>query len=418
MQGWFGEQFFGKVLAPPTTKTALVQTAGFSLQTAGFCRRNTASVWYVRQLEDDGLSHKLFTTTSMDTYFTSAGTIKKRFYVLYWAGYVLLFSLIQSIPSEDFPTPLYNEMISLPPKLIFVHLVTGRLMDRYFFPGKRGRFFALYLLLLVLFGVGLRLIDNYVILQYFLTEWTKQPLLNVPPLLYNVLKLQFVVTIPFTFRLFYSWAKESSKVQQIQAEKVQAELDVLRHQFHPHFLFNVLNSLYAKILDRSDKSAEMVLKIASLLRYSVYEFKNKTISLETEVDYLRDYIDLQKARFDEQLEVSFSVTGDTAGKRIQPFLIQPFLENGFKYCMNDAQNSGWITIFLTVEESWLTVKVENSVPVQQSAGLSARKSSTNSKAGLPNLRKRLALLYPGEHSLKIIENEDSFFVSLKIRIDG
>ncbi len=354
----------------------------------------------------------------MDRYFTSGGAIKKRFYLLYWACYVLLFSLVQSIPSEDFPTPFYNEIISLPPKLIFVHLVTGRLMDRYFFRGKRGRFFAFYLVLLVLFGVGLRVIDNYVILRYFLTDWTQQPLLSVPPLLYNVLKLQFVVTIPFTFRLFYSWAKESSKLQQVEAEKVQAELEVLRNQFHPHFLFNVLNSLYAKILDRSDQSAELVLKIASLLRYSVYEFKNQTISLQTELDYLRDYIELQKARFDDQLEVSFSVTGDTNGKRIQPFLIQPFLENGFKYCMNDAQHSGWITIFLAVEEAWLTVKVENSVPVQQTTGMPARKSNTNSKAGLPNLRKRLALLYPGEHSLKIIENEDSFFVSLKIRIDG
>jgi two-component system LytT family sensor kinase len=350
----------------------------------------------------------------MDKYFTSDGSIRKRFYILYWISYVLLFTLVQSIPSEDFPKPLYNEIISLFPKMVFVYVITGWLMDKFFLSGKRKIFVTAYVVCLLLFAVALRLIDNYIILHYILTSWTKQPLLDVPPFLYNVVKLQFVVTIPFCLKLFYHWAKENSKVQQVEAEKVKAELDALRHQFHPHFLFNVLNSLYAKILEGSASSAELVLKISSLLRYSVYEFRDNLIELQTEVDYLKDYIDLQKVRFDDKLEVSFAVNGDIAGKKIQPFLIQPFVENSFKYSMNDEVNNGWITISLSAGEEWLTVKVENSKPVEITQKANTIKN--NSMAGLSNLKKRLKLLYPNENVLKIIDNDDSFFVSLKLKL--
>jgi len=124
-----------------------------------------------------------------------------KIYLFYWAGYLLIFSAIQGLPSNDFGTAFTNELISLAPKVIFVGLVTGRLMDDLF-NKKAVRFALLYVLLLIAFAFLLRLIDNYIILKYFLTYWKKEPLVSAPPFLYNAIKLQFLVTIPFAVKLF------------------------------------------------------------------------------------------------------------------------------------------------------------------------------------------------------------------------
>lgn len=354
----------------------------------------------------------------MVTIFKSNGTVKWSMYVLYWTGYVLLFSLIQGIPSNDFLTAFYNELFGLVPKVFFVAIVIEWLMNELLFKKRTTFFIISYFMLVLLFAIILRIIDNYIILQYFLTNWTKEALFSSPPFLYSVIKLQFVVTIPFSVKLFNFWAVENTRVHVIQSEKMKAELDSLRNQFHPHFLFNVLNSLYSKILSKSDESADIVLRISSILRFSVYEVNNKAISLENEINYLTNYIELQKIRFDSQLELSFSVTGIIENKFIEPFLIQPFIENSFKYCMNNVFRSGWITIFISANEDWLTIKVENSLPNNNDQSHKLATLTENNRVGLSSVKKRLAILYPDRHVLKIIEGEDSFFVSLKIRLDA
>lgn len=334
-------------------------------------------------------------------------------YVLYWAGYVLLFSLIQGFAARDFLTAFYNELFSLLPKIFFVLIIIEWLMDALFFKNKIAAFIIIYISLLLVFAFILRLIDNYIILTYFLTNWTKEPLLSTPPFLYNIIKLQFVVTIPFSIKLFYYWAKEKNRVQAIQAEKMQAELQSLRNQFHPHFMFNVLNSLYSKILSKSDDAADMLLQISSLLRFSVYEANDKTISLEKEINYISSYISLQQMRFDNRLDLSFILTGMTANKVIEPFLMLPLIENSFKYCMNDDGGNGWITVFISIKDDWLTLKIENSLPSKRVTGISP---NSNRGLGIDNVKKRLKLLYPDNHTFKINEDEDSFFVSLKIKL--
>lgn len=351
----------------------------------------------------------------MTDIFSANGAGKRSMYVLYWAGYVLLFSLIQGFAAGDFLTAFYNELFSLFPKIFFVLIIIEWLMDVLFFKKKLTAFIIIYISLLLVFAFMLRLIDNYIILTYFLTNWTKEPLLSTPPFLYNVIKLQFVVTIPFSIKLFYYWAKEKNRVQAIHTKKMQAELQLLRNQFHPHFMFNVLNSLYAKVLSKSDDAADMVLNISSLLRFSVYELNDKAVALEKEINYLSNYISLQQMRFDKRLQLSFSITGIIENKFIEPFLMLPFIENSFKYCMNDELADGWITIFISIKEDWLTLKIENSLP--QKINIDEHQSfSANKGFGLINVKRRLELLYPDNHVLKISEADSSFFVSLKIKL--
>ncbi len=336
-----------------------------------------------------------------------------KLYTLYWLGYILLFSMIQGLPVGDFVIAWRNEWYSVLPKICFVSIVVELLMPRLLFRKKTVLFILIYILLILLFAFLQRLIDNYIIIRYYLTFWKMEPLFSAPAFLYNVSKLQFVVTIPIAFKLFYHLAEEKNKVQTILSEKLQAELSSLRNQFHPHFLFNVLNSLYSKILSKSDDSAEIVLKISDLLRFSIYDINNKNISLQNEIDYLKNYIALQQLRFDNQLQLSFSVYGNLKNHVIEPFLLLPLIENCYKHCL-DENNQGWITIAITVtEDNWLVVKIENSLP----ENLPVTDRNENGGIGILNVKRRLELLYPERHLLTIKNEVSSFFVSLKLKME-
>jgi len=336
-------------------------------------------------------------------------------YTCYWLGYILLFSLIQGLPTGDFWRALSNECYSVLPKIVFVLLIVEVAMPKLFFRQKTVLFIFTYLFSILLFAFLQRLIDNYIIIAYYLTEWKSEPLFSAPVYLYNVIKLQFVVTIPLVIKLVYYLAEAKTKVQLIISEKLQAELFSLRNQFHPHFLFNVLNSLYSKILSKSDDSADIVLKISDFLRYSVYEVNTKYIPLEKEIEYLKNYISLQQLRFDNRLELSFSTNGSIENQVIEPFLILPFIENSFKYCLDDASSPAWITISINASEEWLVIKIENSLPSDFSN--TAKTEKPYSGVGISNVKRRLELLYPDKHILTVKNEGDSFFVSLKIKIN-
>jgi two-component system LytT family sensor kinase len=336
-------------------------------------------------------------------------------YTIYWLGYILLFSLIQGLPTADFWRALSNECYSVFPKILFVLLIVEIAMPLLFFKKRKALFIFTYLFSILFFAFIQRLIDNYIIIAFYLTEWKSEPLLSAPVYLYNVIKLQFVVTIPLAIKLVYYLAEEKNRVQSILSEKLQAELFSLRNQFHPHFLFNVLNSLYSRILSKSDDSADIVLKISDFLRYSVYEVNTKYIPLEKEIEYLKNYISLQQLRFDDRLELSFSTNDITENQVIEPFLILPFIENSFKYCLDDANSKAWITFSITASEEWLVIKIENSLP----SAFSKNKNTENTYGGvgIANVKRRLELLYPNKHILTIKNEVDSFFVSLKIKIN-
>lgn len=339
---------------------------------------------------------------------------KIKMYTIYWLGYILLFSLIQGLPTADFWRALSNECYSVLPKILFVLLIVEVAMPLLFFKKKSVLFILIYVLSILFFAFIQRLIDNYIIIAFNLTEWKIEPLFSAPAYLYNVIKLQFVITIPLAIKLVYYLAEEKNRVQAILSEKLEAELFSLRNQFHPHFLFNVLNSLYSKILSKSDDSADIVLQISDFLRHSVYDVNSKYIPLEKEIEYLKNYISLQQLRFDNRLELSFSTNGICKNQFIEPFLILPFIENSFKYCLDDANSQAWITISVSASEDWLIIKIENSLPPDFSKNRNME--NQYSGVGIANVKRRLELLYPNQHSLILKNEEDSFFVSLKIKI--
>ncbi len=206
----------------------------------------------------------------------------------------------------------------------------------------------------------------------------------------------------------YYYLKQQS-LMQTEKEKLTAELQLLKAQVHPHFLFNTLNNLYALTLRKSDECPEMVLKLSGLLSYMLYECNAAQVPLENEIRMLENYVDLEKLRYGSRLDVSLNFTGDIRGKTITPLLLIPFVENAFKHGSSEQLEQAWISLDLAVEGNRMSFKLVNSKDA------SANPSGAGG-IGLANVRKRLELLHANQYVLKITPQEETFLVHLSLEL--
>jgi two-component system sensor histidine kinase AlgZ len=206
------------------------------------------------------------------------------------------------------------------------------------------------------------------------------------------------------------WFLKQREFLQAQQEKITAELQLLKAQVHPHFLFNTLNNIYSFSLDRSPKTSELILKLSSLLSYMLYDCKAEEVRLEKEVEIMKDYIDLEKERYGNKLEISWTVEGDIRDNFISPLLMLPFLENAFKHGASEQIEKPWMGVDISVVNNTLKFKITNSK--------NEYISNSNKGIGINNVKKRLGFLYPGKHELKINDEGDFFSVSLMVKLDG
>ena len=203
------------------------------------------------------------------------------------------------------------------------------------------------------------------------------------------------------------WRQAERRARDIENEQLRTELSFLHMQINPHFLFNSLNTIYGMSLKKSDNAPKAVLKLSKLLRYMIEETGHNTVPLEQEVTYLNNYIDLQKMRSGPSLTVTFDVQGDINTANIAPMLLLPFVENAFKYGLNNSMESP-IQIELTVNREWIVFSVIN----RKFENMERHSSGI----GIPNVQRRLELLYPEKHELNIQDRGDTYYVKLKISL--
>ncbi|MFY7911771.1 MAG: sensor histidine kinase [Emticicia sp.] len=213
---------------------------------------------------------------------------------------------------------------------------------------------------------------------------------------------------PFLVVIFFSLIlRVSSRWRETEREKMNAELSYLKAQINPHFLFNTLNSIYSLAIMKSDETPTAVVKLSGMMRYVLSEATTDFVSLEKEIVYIKNYIDLQKIRFGESISLDFSINGITNGKQIAPLILISFIENAFKHGINAEEDSVIkIKIDITAEELFLNVfnkKVAVHISEENKSGL-----------GVENTRNRLELLYPKRHKLSIFDTEKDYLVELSI----
>ncbi len=212
--------------------------------------------------------------------------------------------------------------------------------------------------------------------------------------LWIVLNLFFSFVIAWVQR----YMDEKKEREEARKENLFFKLRYLRAQLNPHFLFNTLNSIYSLSLHKSERAPEIVVKLADLMRYLIYECNEETIPLEKEVDFIRNYIELEQIRY--KADIRFQVEGDLKGVMIEPFLFIAFIENGFKHAMDSSFSEPFIYITLKVGKGKITLNVLNSTD----ADLETQAKRMNGK-GITNSKSMLELLYPGSYELDIIQTD-------------
>lgn len=243
----------------------------------------------------------------------------------------------------------------------------------------------------------------------------------------------FIFLLSGSIKIGREWFREEKLRKELENQHLNAELSLLKSQVNPHFLFNTLNTIYSLAHKKSDLTKKAIMMLADMMRYMIVESSGKEVPLEREIQYLSDYISLQKLRLSREITINFRVEpsfgstqpfdpiiydkmsdgGQTQSTRqyqdimLAPMVLITFVENAFKHGISYLGKS-FINIFLRIDDKQIEFTVENSLSGQ------SKDSSKESGHGLENTRKRLALLYPGKHILESVVNGDKYYVRLII----
>ncbi len=210
-------------------------------------------------------------------------------------------------------------------------------------------------------------------------------------------------------RYTYDFRKLKAAAQLLRIEKQQAELNYLKSQTNPHFLFNTLNNIYSLSRDKSDLAPESILRLSKILRFMLYETGGAYIAIDQEIKIIGDYIALEKLRYDETLHINFNYDVEDMHQALPPLLLIPLVENAFKHGASETRNRPYVDIHLSVNKRQLEFIVKNS------SEKPAEGRSVIENIGLSNLRRQLQLLY-SEYSLDVHQSESEFAATLKINL--
>jgi len=216
--------------------------------------------------------------------------------------------------------------------------------------------------------------------------------------------------IAASIKLMKHWYVKEQRNLQLQKENAEAQLQLLKAQIHPHFLFNTLNNIYSHTQNTAPVASQLVMGLSDMLRFMLYECNQPQVSLSKELKMIQDYISLEQIRYDDQLDVHVDLPANTDNLSISPLLMLPLVENCFKHGTSHMLEQPWLSLQVTLEGDRMYLKLMN--------GKASEVVKNNHKGiGILNVRKRLSLLYPGKHELSITDEEDVFIVNLWLQLD-
>ena len=323
------------------------------------------------------------------------------FHVCLWG--IWLYLPLLNVRDEE----LYNRSILMLSLITLTHIPLFFLNTHWLIPKilqKKGT--TTYFWLLILSIVAFTIFHNFVrdgVKTYLeMDEKHKgNPIWSIVPII-------FVAAISTGYGLFNYFVKEENLKLEKQQERLQSELSFLRSQISPHFIFNILNSIVYLIRSKSELAEPVTIKLSELMRYMLYESENAQISLDKELTYLKNYIELQKVRFEEDVEITLGTEGEATAQIIEPMLMIPFVENAFKHGVGMVLDP-IIAVSLKITEKELFFSVKNKIAPEK-----IEDKDSSSGIGLRNVKRRLELLYPDAHQLEIKDNEGWFVVNLHL----
>ena len=329
-------------------------------------------------------------------------------HLLYWSFHVLIwaaFWMMMGVPLS-YGRNLVNMLMWVPAFILFGYPLVYGAIPYLLLKGKVWQF----LLLVLLWGVAGIYIDIAYRGYILIPAQEAMGLDNIlprGPLAFCYLCMTTSAASPMIIKFFKLWTIKQREWMSVQQEKMTAELQLLKAQVHPHFLFNTLNNIYSFSLLNSTKTPDLILKLSSLLSYMLYDCKAEEVRLEKEIEIMENYVGLESERYGDKIEISWNVEGDVKNEFISPLLMLPFLENAFKHGISEQIEKCWLSVDISVKKNTLLFKVANSKN-------EFVHYSTNG-IGINNVKKRLNLIYPDRHELRINDEGNFFVVSLLVK---
>ena len=332
--------------------------------------------------------------------------------IIFWLAYFAFNTVRWGSFYDDYNYSFKSNLLEFPFHIGLSYLFIFYLLPK-FFNGKIIDFFTLLVI-----SLGLTLVLKYQIAYYFssgdvMPEYAGLTTrINLSYAITVILGEIYVVAFVTAIKLAIDWTKQRQYLAATSEMLLENELKYLRSQIQPHFFFNTLNNLYSLTIDKSDKAPDLILKLSDLMKYFLYETGKEFQTLKNEVSHIKDYIDIEKLRYDEALKVNFKIDGKTKKVLIKPLMLIPLVENAFKHGARNSIKNGYIDIDLKATKNLLDFRVENSFE-KQTKKIKAQIGGI----GLANLKKRLELNYgPDFYSLDIIKEKNKYIAHLKVTL--
>jgi two-component system, LytTR family, sensor kinase len=336
------------------------------------------------------------------------GIFKNRIFqhVIFWLAHLVFYGTLYGSFEDKYRQTFTEELIYLPGKLVFTYFTLYFLLPRFLLTGRYGIFILGFLASSLVVGLWQRYIAYTVHYPMYYQQGLGDPFFHVGKIIKMIVGVYPITFAAVMLKLLKYWYTNQKAQLVLKEEKLQAELKFLKTQIHPHFLFNTLNNLYALTLKKSERAPDMVLKLSELIDYMLYECSGDAVSLEKEIKFIQNYIDIEKMRYGEKLDVDLQVIGDIHDRAIAPLIILPFVENCFKHGASESLIQSWVKIRIEVHPDTIIVKVENS----KAENGQGRKEGI----GIQNVTRRLDLLFPGRYTLKVVNEAATFLVILTV----
>jgi len=341
-------------------------------------------------------------------------------HTIFWSACVLFFGTIYGNywnfagdPPLFKANSFVEALLYLPLHMFLGYAIIYFLFPRCLFTEKYLQLF-LGIVVLILFTAALSwAISLYVINPY--RTWQGLPVSpNVLPngLMAGLRGSNTVAGFMVAIKLVKYWYFKKVENEELRHAKLWAELEVLKGQLQPHFLFNTLNNLYSLILQKSTDAAHVVIKLSEVLQYMLTESTQSRIPLSRELDILRQYIALEQIRFGDRLDLTMHVNGSPEKKIIAPLILLPFVENAFKHGSSEVLEQPWVSLDITIRESQISFKLINGKPAKQEF------TRMNTGLGLSNVRTRLSLLYGNRHELRTEDQGETYLVCATLPLES
>ncbi len=330
-------------------------------------------------------------------------------HVIFWTTFVCIGSFIFSY-RQNFPFLFYllNLVVHLPVLMMYTYFVVYTLVPNFLL---RRRYFP-FMVSLALISALASLIKLYISKNVYYALFIPKVLhpkdwYTVDGFLINLLWIMGPTVLFAMFKYYKNWIRSQDISNEAEHKRLATELQVLKGQLNPHFLFNTLNNLYSLALSKSSKTAVIIAKMSEMFQYILYECNTTEVPVSKEIKLIENYIELEQIRYSDRLSVKFEKDVDNINHLIPPMLLYSYVENCFKHGSSKDPDMPWIKISLRVKNGSLSFETLNNIPEKG-------KNDNVDGVGLLNAKRRLELIYPQNHRLTVREENCEFFVRLDI----